>query len=328
LLADMADLKLFVSEESAYVTSAANALVLQKELRARQEEEWRRTWRELMPPPLEDRPPAPPEGEKKGKTALPLPGISTGIELIEPPSLREKIDTNPLQAGMSLKDALDLFRRILKERGKEVPVVVNEGAFKEETPDAPDIYDTVVKFPAHLKRMPLGDALRLALSKVPTNNATFLWRQGVLEITTVERASVPALMGRTVRAKIERRPLGEALKELAKLGGITLMLDPRFPRRTELAVSADLSHGATLNAALFLLTNMGGLEAVTFENLVYVTSPTNARWIRQEIEQGRAGALFSVPAQPGDDYRPPRERGCYGGAILTKKRPAKAASPK
>ncbi len=317
LLADMASLKVFLTEEAAYVTSAANAQALEKEQWGRQEEERRRAWRDLNPLPLEDPPPAPsapPRSGKKEKASAALPGISTGVAVIEPPVLREMIDTKPLQAGTTLDKVFDLVRRVLKEKGKGARLVVNEAAFAEANPDAPDIKETPVKLPADVQQLPLLDLLRLAISRIPTNDAACFWRQGVLEVTIVERATVEALLSHTVRAKFERRPLSEALKALAELGGVTLVLDPRCARRAEFAVSGDFRHGVRLQNALYLLTNMAALETVTVENVVYVTSPLNARRIREERAPALPAGVRAFPwaANPaGVERIPAAQPGVY-----------------
>ena len=78
---------------------------------------------------------------------------------------------------MNLKEALALFMEKFAAKGKDLPILVDVQAFEEENPDAEKVYDTVVKFPAHPKRMTMGTALRLALAKVKTNNATYLIRR-------------------------------------------------------------------------------------------------------------------------------------------------------
>src|SRR5262249_3004715 len=59
--------------------------------------------------------------------------------------LEDTIDMKDFQAPMTLKEALGLLQDKLNARYKDedaLPILVDEGAFKEATPDAPDIYDT------------------------------------------------------------------------------------------------------------------------------------------------------------------------------------------
>jgi tetratricopeptide (TPR) repeat protein len=104
--------------------------------------------------------------------------------------LEETIDMKDFQAPMTLKEALGLIQDKLNAKYKEddiLPILIDAEAFKEENPDAPDVYDTQVKFPPFPRKMSVAIALRIALSKVPTNNATYLIRRNMIEVTTIER---------------------------------------------------------------------------------------------------------------------------------------------
>src|SRR5207253_8909002 len=114
--------------------------------------------------------------------------------------LQRTIDTQELQSGMKLDQVLARLSGLCKAQGKELVFVVDREAFREENPDAPEVWETEVKFPPYPGRMRLGDALRFALSRVPTNNATFLVRRGAIEITTTERATLPLLLSQKVTA--------------------------------------------------------------------------------------------------------------------------------
>jgi tetratricopeptide (TPR) repeat protein len=104
--------------------------------------------------------------------------------------LEETIDMKDFQAPMTLGEALSLIQDKVNAKHKEedaLPILIDAEAFKEENPDAPDVYDTQVKFPKFPRKMSIATALRIALSKVPTNNATYLIRRNMIEVTTIER---------------------------------------------------------------------------------------------------------------------------------------------
>jgi len=101
--------------------------------------------------------------------------------------LEEPIEMKDFQLPMTLKEALGLFYEKMAAKGLELPILVDTEAFKDGNNDAPDIYDTPVKFPPFPRRMSLATALRMALSKIPTGNATYLIRRNFIEITTIER---------------------------------------------------------------------------------------------------------------------------------------------
>ncbi len=101
--------------------------------------------------------------------------------------LDEEIEMKDFQAPMTLKEALGLFMERFAGKQKDLPILVDTEAFKEENPDAPSIYDTPIQFQPYPKKMMLATALRLALAKVNPPNATYLIRRNYIEITTIER---------------------------------------------------------------------------------------------------------------------------------------------
>jgi hypothetical protein len=104
--------------------------------------------------------------------------------------LGEVIDMKDFKEEMPLKKVLSLLQEKLNAKHKAedvLPIRVDQAAFKIENVDGPALDDTPVRFPPFPRRMSVGLVLRLALSKVWTNNATFWTHRNCLEITTVER---------------------------------------------------------------------------------------------------------------------------------------------
>jgi len=99
----------------------------------------------------------------------------------------EQIEMKDFLAPMNLKECLELFMQKFAGKNKDLPILVDTEAFKEENPDAPSIYDTQIKFEPYPKKMQMATALRLALAKVNPPNATYLIRRNYIEITTIER---------------------------------------------------------------------------------------------------------------------------------------------
>jgi hypothetical protein len=196
--------------------------------------------------------------------------------------LQGPIDTHEFQSGMKLDQALARLSALCKAQGKELVFVVDRKAFKEENPDAPEIYDTQVKFPAYPGRMRLGDALCFALSCVPTNNVSFLVRRGAIEITTTERASLPDRLLQMVTVRLQRVTLAEALHTLAEEAGVSVVVDVRVAERTRRVVTVNLANEAVWNV-MHALLNMGGLRAVAVGNFLYVTSAENATRLHREV---------------------------------------------
>jgi hypothetical protein len=100
------------------------------------------------------------------------------------------IDMKDFQEQMTLRQVLGLLHEKLRGKaqgGHVPPFSVDIDAFQTENPDAPDVEETPVKFPPFLRKMSVATALRIALSKVPTNNATYQIRRDFIEVTTVEK---------------------------------------------------------------------------------------------------------------------------------------------
>ena len=113
------------------------------------------------------------------------------------------------------------------KKGKEVLFLVEQNAFKQEDPDAPDIFETQVTIPP-VPRLRTGvQLLRLALDQVPTKNATFLMRPGHVEITTHECTTAGALLSESIQVRIQRRPLHLVLEDLFEETGVPIVLDGR-----------------------------------------------------------------------------------------------------
>jgi hypothetical protein len=197
--------------------------------------------------------------------------------------LEEPLDVAPYQSAMSLKEALDRFTKAFAAKGKALPLLVDSDAFKEANPDAEDLYDTPVKFPPVPRRMKFETALRFTLSRIGTGNGTFLVRRGCIEITTLERGGPAQLLEERVTAAFHKRPLAEALEELADLTGATIILDPRVGEKAETPITARFRNTISLEGAVRLLAEMAGLQArVGEESVLFVTArPKKGRRPRQ-----------------------------------------------
>jgi hypothetical protein len=197
------------------------------------------------------------KGEKKDPTTR---------ELLQ--WLEETLDVTPYQSAMTLKEVLDQFTKAFAAKGKDLPIFLDENPFKEENPDAGDLYDTPVKFRPRPRRIKFETALRFALSKIGTNNATFLVRRGCIEITTLERGGPARLLEERVTATFIKRPLAEALEELADMTGATIILDPRVGDKAQTPITARFRNTISLEGAVRLLAEMAGLTVRLDEEIV------------------------------------------------------------
>ena len=192
------------------------------------------------------------------------------------------LDMKNFQNPMSLKEALSQIMDQMAGGGQEVPILVDAEAFKEDNPDAPSVYDTPVQFPPFPRRMRVSTALRLILARVTPPNATYIVREGTIEITTYTAARRDGLLRQRISGEFNQRPLAEVLRDLAERSGMSVLVDPRTGERVKTAVSATFRGDISLEAALHLLTDMAELKAVVLPSGVYITTPENAEKIRKE----------------------------------------------
>jgi hypothetical protein len=217
--------------------------------------------------------------------------------------LDDIMDMKDFQPPMTLKEALGLFQEKLAAKYKDedvLPILVDAAAFKQADPEAQDVYLSEVKFPPYPRRMTVGMALRLALSQVPTGNATYLLRRGVIEVTTLEAASPRRLLRQRITANFKQYPLHDVIESLSEMTGLNVVLDQRAKDKLKTPVTATFGNGITLEGALRLLTDMTDLKLLITDEYVYVTTPANARVLREEAaEEARR-----QPPPPADDKRP------------------------
>jgi RNA polymerase sigma factor (sigma-70 family) len=213
------------------------------------------------------------KGDKK-----PLPTVNKRVLLFD-----EIIETKDFQQQLTLKEILGLLFDQFANQGKEVVILVDVEAFKEEDPDAPNIYETQVQFPPYPRKMSLATCLRLALAKVPTRNATFVVYPSHIEITTFKRASVDYKLKQRVLATFVNKKLSQALRELSEMTGTTIVIDNRVGDKEDRLVTATFLNDVDFAAAFRALTEMAELKFVVLKGgIVYVTTPAHAETLRKE----------------------------------------------
>ncbi len=132
------------------------------------------------------------------------------------------------QDEMSLEDFLgQLTAYYRKSKGREVLFRINDGAFKEENPDQPIPGETTLKISSVPGMRTGAQLLRLALSRIPTNNAAYQIRPGHIEVTTYLMTRSRALLSEPVLPRFRNRPLHLALEDLFEQTGVPVVLDGR-----------------------------------------------------------------------------------------------------
>jgi hypothetical protein len=203
-------------------------------------------------------------------------------KLLQPVNLDKGIDANT-----PLRDAIE----VLQDR-YDVTIIPDLAAFK-----ADQQIDNITEQPVQLPRtmgVRLSTVLRFLTAQI---SGTFLVKADHLEITTLQQARLsanPNMQGVTERALLPlvhtvlaQRPLREALKDLADQTSISVVLDPRVPEKaSESGVTATLLN-VPLDAAVTVLADTAGLQAVFGDNVIYVTTKANARALEKELAKRR-----------------------------------------
>ncbi len=201
--------------------------------------------------------------------------------------LQQPIDlSNDFANQMTLKEVLGRFYEKVQflgilGKGVGLPIIVDQKAFADARPDAPDIYESTVKFPPYPKQMTLGAALQFALTQA--GNATFSVRRGCIEIIPATPDRLRILLNRRVVAEFEKMPLAEAIHELAEQTGLSILTDPRTKEKLATPVTAIFRNDTTVRDALILLADMADAKVIEFGSAVYVTSAANAAALKKSL---------------------------------------------
>lgn len=191
--------------------------------------------------------------------------------------LAEPLETNTFQKTLTLKEALKILQDAYRAKGKELPIQVNTPAFKEENPDAPDLYDTQITIADRPHRTTGARLLRLLLAQLPTNNGAFCLKPGFVDITTIERSRPYTLLGQSHEIRFARRPLHLALEDLYEQTGVAVVLDPRVGVRARTPITMNFTTDVSLGTAILLMSEVSGLKMIISDEIIFVTTPAIAR---------------------------------------------------
>jgi hypothetical protein len=197
--------------------------------------------------------------------------------------LDEMVDMKDFQQPMSMKEALGLLMEKFEVKGKALPILVDGASFRRENHTL--IYDEQVQFAPYPRQLAMGQLLQLMLSRVAKRDATFLVRNGAVEITTKKEACPEALLKRKVIARFSNTPFDEAMEELSAVTGASIVLDVRLGDKLKAPVSASLKNDVSLGAALRMLSDMVDLKVVFLPGGIYVTHPFNADNMQRELRE-------------------------------------------
>jgi hypothetical protein len=219
----------------------------------------------------------------------PAPGPRAEEGKNEPLSARltSRVSFPALENPTTLQDALDA----LADRFG-LTFEVNEAAFKAEMVE--DVRSAAVAdrpFPK-MTNVRLDTVLRKILARVPAaSGATYLLRADGIEITTGARLA-QEVWGRDyngpflplANATFEKRPLEDALKELAEAADFSILVDAKAAEKARTPVTARLAN-VPLDTGVRLLANMADLQSFLVDNVLYVTTKEGAAALAKQEKQ-------------------------------------------
>jgi hypothetical protein len=130
----------------------------------------------------------------------------------------------------------------------------------------------------------LSTVLRLLLEQV---DATYLIRSDHIEVT-FRRArpdfGTAGSLTPTVNAEFDKSPLDLALQQLADLSGISIVVDGRVRDGAKMSVTATLNN-VPVDTAVLILADMADLRPVALDNVLYVTTEENAKFLRNSSKR-------------------------------------------
>ena len=214
--------------------------------------------------------------------------------------LQQNIDTKPMREKVRFREAVVW----LSEQTKGTSIVIADEAFTDTfEAGAPLLSEISVNLPEIPAVMDIGSVLRVLLAHVGKGRATYLIRQGRIEIVPLSEATSGRLLSRSVLGSFDERPLKEVLRDLSNQTGMTINLDSAAKDKALTPITATFRN-STLEDALVAVSEMADLKFVVLYNSVHVTIPSKVEALENEErkrdekrEERRDAMKFPGPAQ-------------------------------
>ena len=137
------------------------------------------------------------------------------------------------------------------------------------------------------RQMSVRAILQMAVEQFDGEEATFLIRQGRVEITTKKAAALPNLLKQTFAASFDRQPLEFVLDDLSEMTGVSVVIDGRAKEKVREPITARFRNDVALLEALRMVTESAGLKLVELAGdggptrALFVTTPEHARTLQK-----------------------------------------------
>lgn len=221
-------------------------------------------------------------------------------KLLMPVNLDKGIDS-----GTPLKDAIEF----LSDR-YDLTMLIDSKAF--EAIGAMKVEEQPVQLPK-MVGVSMKTVLRLLLGQIKGDgghHGTFVIQDGLLFITTTAHvfqgdtadATLLPIATPTIDADTSGKPLVVVLRDIADHSGVNILIDSRVGDKARRPVTATLQH-VPVDTAVRLLADMAGLRSVAMDNVLYVTTPENAKELQAEVNARaeRQKKAERGSQQPGDE---------------------------
>ena len=126
-------------------------------------------------------------------------------------------------------------------------------------------------------------------------------------LITTEELGLQRQMRQRLPVDVTTIPLEKALKELARTNGINLVIDPRAAKEAQTQVTLQLDD-TTVETAVRVLAEIGGLKAVRMGNVLFVTQEDRAHKIQKEES-------IRTPTNPMVTHPLQNLNGIFGGGF-------------
>jgi len=206
-------------------------------------------------------------------------------------NLQTEVSASLFSEPMKLREFLELLsKQMLK--GREMTIVIDDEAYREELPDIQDIAEVDVRVRGLSAKTTVLHVLRQALKQLPAKSALIV-RAGRVDIVPAARTSKEWMLNQTFNVDFKDRPLEAALEELSELTGVSIVMDARAKEKAKSAVSARFRDDVALQDAVRMLTDMAELKIVYLVTGMFITTPEHAQTMQKELK-----ALYGVPSAP------------------------------
>jgi hypothetical protein len=180
---------------------------------------------------------------------------------------------------------LEYLTERTRATGTELPFFVDVRVFSNDVREVLDgrLPPPVFKAQPLPSRMSIRSIVQMALNEFDGGEATFLVRQGRVEITSKKAAALPNLLKQTLAASFDRQPLEFVLDDLSDITGVSVVVDGRAGDRIRTPITARFRNDVPVLDALRMVTESAGLKLVELPGgqdptrALFVTTPEHAR---------------------------------------------------